>query len=321
MGGFVAALKEAKDAGEDIELVPTSLWSYSAGPTIGGEAYQKIKKDILDRIQAAQDAAPLDGVCFYLHGAGIAEGCDDVEGDLCSAVRKIVGPNCKMICGLDHHANVTDFHKDQMDLITVVKNYPHIDMYDVAYAGAKLLPGMIKGTIKPYGHYEHLPLLHSVVSTFDGCLHAPIKKKVEEFAKRDGIYEFSYIYGFPFADVPFNTATVNCWATSPELAADTAREFAALVWENRQRWVYKPLPAADAVEQALTELVQQGRVFPNNLSNLEASKGALINDEFHARLFQPTDAMEHVMGFTPDKDSPGPIVVADKSDNTGSVRC
>ncbi len=83
MGGFIAALEESPD----VEIVPTTFWSFSAGPTIEGKAYQKMKQDILDRLAAAM---PLDAIALSLHGAGVAEGVDDVETDLTAAIRKKV---------------------------------------------------------------------------------------------------------------------------------------------------------------------------------------------------------------------------------------
>ena len=167
-----------------------------------------------------------------------------------------------MVSAQDHHSNLTDDDVKQLDLLTIVYHYPHIDMYDTAYRAGKLLPAMIKGDIKPYGHFERLPMIMQCLSTMDGNLYAPIRKKVEELAKREGIYEFSLAYGFPFADVPYNSPVVNVWAKSPELAEKTAKEAAALLWKNRERFVAKPLSAEQAVNRALATLVKQGRILP-----------------------------------------------------------
>lgn len=304
VGGFLDGFAETSE----VEVVPTALWSFSAGPTIDGDVYPQMKQDIVDRIAAA---LPLDGVALQLHGAGVAVGVDDVEADLCGAVRDVVGPDVKIACAIDHHSNLTDEHLDNVDLITIVHHYPHVDMYDTAYRAAKLLPGMISGAIETHGHFEHVPILLSCQSTMDGCLHAPIRQKVEEFAERQGIHEFSFAYGFPFADVPFNTATVNCWAESDQLASDTAREFATLLWENRRHFVCKPVSAADAVDRALDALVQQGRVLSTDVGRPE------VVDESQARLASPDAELEHTSGFIPDTDSPGPVVIAEKSDNPG----
>ena len=81
-GGYIDALEEAS-----VEIVPTVYYSYSAGPTIEGKAYQKMKQDILAGLKATM---PLDAVALGLHGAAIAEGIDDVEGDLKVAGRSFI---------------------------------------------------------------------------------------------------------------------------------------------------------------------------------------------------------------------------------------
>ncbi len=303
-GGWVDGFLEQPD----VEFIPVAFYNYTAGPTIQGEAYQEMKKDVLDTLKAAM---PLDGVGIQMHGAGVAEGVDDIEGDLCAAIRELVGPDAKLACALDHHCNLTDFNLKQMDLITIVKEYPHTDMHDSSYRAAKMLPEMIRGKIKPYGVFEHLPMIHSGFSTMPGQVHAPIRDKVVEFAKRDGIYEFSYGYGFPFADVPFNSPVVNCWAKTPELAMSTAKEFAAWVWQNREKFVCHPVTAANAVKLALAELEKQGRIGSNEISR------PLTIDESSARLMSADEEMARTSGFLPDANAKGPVVIAEKSDNPG----
>jgi len=302
-GGWVDAFIEESE----VEFVPVAFYNFTAGPTIQRDAYQKMKQDILDTLKAAM---PLDAVAIQAHGAGVAEGVDDVEGDLCAAVRQLVGPEVKLACALDHHCNLTDFHKDQMDFITIVKEYPHLDMHDSSYRAARMLIDMVNGKTKPIGHFEHLPLMHSCFSTMPGNVHAPIRDKVVEFAKRDGIYELSYGYGFPFADVPFNSSVVNCWANTAELAASTARELAAWVWQNREQFRCRAVSAADAVKQAIAELEKQGRVKPEECT-------PLMIDELNVQLQDAGSEAARSFGFLPDAKAKGPIVIAEKSDNPG----
>ena len=61
-----------------------------------------------DEILAQMKAAlPLDGVLLGLHGAMVAHGYDDVEGDLLSRARAIVGPKCVIGVELDPHCHLT----------------------------------------------------------------------------------------------------------------------------------------------------------------------------------------------------------------------
>ena len=38
---------------------------------------------------------PVDGVLLNLHGAMVADGYDECEGDILARVRQIVGPTCR----------------------------------------------------------------------------------------------------------------------------------------------------------------------------------------------------------------------------------
>jgi microcystin degradation protein MlrC len=309
-GGYIDALNEIS-----AEIVPTVYYSFGAGPTIEGKAYQKMKTEILAGLKAAM---PFDAVALTVHGAGVAEGVDDVEGDLCAAIRQALGPNMTIVMAIDHHCNLTDFNLEQVDLITIVKNYPHTDFYDVAYRAGKLLPDMVAGRITPHGHFEHLPFLMQCQSTMPGNLYAPIRIKVEDFAKREGIYEFSYQYGFPFADIPFNTALVNCWAETPELASDTAKEFANWIWTNRAQFAARTLSAAEALKTAADEMVSQGRINEEVVRNAMAKSSDVLYDQSIAHLANATAQNERSFGFIPDKDRKGPVVIAEKSDNPGA---
>ena len=57
-----------------------------------------ILKDMLDRIA---EAGPIDGVLLDLHGAMVAEGIDDGEGHILTAVRELVGPQVPILAELD----------------------------------------------------------------------------------------------------------------------------------------------------------------------------------------------------------------------------
>jgi len=309
-GGFIDALNEGS-----VETVPTVFYTFGAGPTIEGKAYQKMKGEIVAGLKAAM---PLDAVALTVHGAGVAEGVDDVEGDLCAAIRQALGPKVKLVMAIDHHCNLTDFNRKQVDLITIVKNYPHIDFYDVAYHAGKLLPDIVSGKITPHGHFEHLPFIMQCQSTMPGNLYAPIRLKVEEFAKRKGIYEFSFQYGFPFADIPFNSALVNCWAETPELASKTAKEFAQWIWKNREQFVARTLSASEALADAADRLVTQDRVKEEVVRDAKARSSKAQYDQSIALLANAKAQNERSFGFLPDANRKGPVVIAEKSDNPGA---
>ncbi len=85
-----------------------------AGLTVRS-VYENLRDELLADLKAA------------LHGAMVAEGYDDCEGDLTAHVRQIVGPDVVIGVELDLHCHLTQHLVDQADLITIYKEYPHND--------------------------------------------------------------------------------------------------------------------------------------------------------------------------------------------------
>src|SRR3712207_6660144 len=91
-------------AGLGVTAVPTFVTMAYPSGTITAAAYREILDELL---RAIERALPLDAVCLSLHGAGVAEGVDDLEGDLLRRVRELVGPGVPIAAALDLHGNIT----------------------------------------------------------------------------------------------------------------------------------------------------------------------------------------------------------------------
>jgi microcystin degradation protein MlrC len=66
--------------------------------------YEGFRGEILDGVTAA---LPLDAVLINVHGAMVADGYDDCEGDLLSRIRAIVGPGVAIGAEFDLHCHLT----------------------------------------------------------------------------------------------------------------------------------------------------------------------------------------------------------------------
>ena len=91
---------------------------------------------------------PLDGICLALHGAGVAEGCGDIEGDLLRDLRREFGA-IPVAATLDLHGNITERMVDNADMLFGVKEYPHIDMYERGQDAITHLHAMIARYARP----------------------------------------------------------------------------------------------------------------------------------------------------------------------------
>ena len=95
-----------------------------AGITVR-KAYEDLRDELLGQLRAAM---PVDAVFLPLHGAMVAEGYDDAEGDLIETVREVVGPDVKIGVHIDLHCHLTQRMLDHCDALVIYKEYPHTDM-------------------------------------------------------------------------------------------------------------------------------------------------------------------------------------------------
>ena len=98
---FVARQRAAADG---FTLIEGSCFAASPAGTTNRADYEFMRDEILAQLKAA---LPLDGVLFGLHGAMVAHGYDDVEGDVLERARAIVGPDCVIGVELDPHCHLT----------------------------------------------------------------------------------------------------------------------------------------------------------------------------------------------------------------------
>src|SRR5262249_37569830 len=111
-------------AADGIDVVEgTSAAAAPAGRTLR-VVYAALRSEILSEVKAA---LPLDIVLLSLHGAMVAEGCDDCEGDLLGAVRALVGPRTIIGAELDLHCHATTRMFEAANVVVAYKEYPHVD--------------------------------------------------------------------------------------------------------------------------------------------------------------------------------------------------
>jgi microcystin degradation protein MlrC len=136
IGGFIAAAKELK-----YDVVPTFYCNATPSGTIKGEDYEYLKNELVSSIA---NVMPVDAVAIELHGAGVSEGCEDIESDIGKALRAVIGPNIPLICSLDLHGNIYDEMLQYWDGMIGYRLYPHEDQFETGYKVFKLLPQLLK---------------------------------------------------------------------------------------------------------------------------------------------------------------------------------
>jgi len=166
-----------------------------AGVTIGA-AYEGLRDEILAQLEAA---LPVDMVALGMHGAMVAEGYDDCEGDLLARVRALVGPGVAVGAELDLHCHITDLMVESADILITYKEYPHVDVTARAEELIDLLARTAKGEITP-----RMSLYDCAMIAMMHTPREPVRSFVDRAAAmegKDGILSVSIGHGFPWGDV------------------------------------------------------------------------------------------------------------------------
>ncbi|HUG13452.1 MAG TPA: M81 family metallopeptidase [Thermomicrobiales bacterium] len=243
LGGMIVA-----GADLDVEIVPTFAAQAHPSGTIERAAFERMRDELLAAIRAAGE---IDAVCLALHGAGSAEGVDDLEGTILKAVRELVGPDVPLIATLDLHCHSTATMIEQATALLTVHEYPHVDGYERGYEAIELAVQTLKGEVQPVMHLEVLPMTIAPTTSFHGPARE-INERCWEWEKRDGVIDVTFIHGYPHTDVPIISTSVMAIADGDAaLAREAAKAVATRVWETRDRFLANlPLPE-EAIRQAL----------------------------------------------------------------------
>lgn len=243
--GYGEACRLASELALDVVTGPFFNAEPSSPAT--ATAWRSISTRILDGLGAA---LPVELVLLCLHGAQMAEGVDDCEGTLLTAVRRMTGPGVAVGVLLDLHANVTSTMCAQADLTVSCRQYPHVDYGERA---AEMLPVMVdiaKGLALPISRARRIPA-SGVFPTPD----EPMKSFVERLTKaqrRPGVLMVSANHGFEGSDTPFTGASVVVTTDGDEalaeaLVEEVAADFLATIVDNH----WDGLGVSEAIDQAL----------------------------------------------------------------------
>ncbi len=258
---FVGGMLDAATA-LGATVIPTFYAVATPSGTIDRSAYDSMLKELLDGIRAA---LPVDAVVLSLHGAGVVEGIDDLEGHLCTAVRDLVGPEMPIVVTLDLHGNLTQAMADTVSCMFGVHYYPHTDMYERGHEAVMTIPRLLSGEWKPVTHVETVPMLLPPSTTNLNPAKA-VNEVCRAMEERQGVIDCTFFHGFPYTDIPHVGVHVVATANADrELARECAREVAQYIWAHREEFRPDILTPAEAIARALA--MEKGPVIINETSD------------------------------------------------------
>ena len=215
----------------DGHTVVESLCTFAqpAGTTLQ-QVYEELRDTLLDDLRAA---LPVDVVLLFMHGAMVAHGYDDCEGDTLARVREVVGPAVTIGIELDLHCHLTELMRTSADAMVLFKEYPHTDIGDRTPELYRICMDAAAGRVQPVMAYYDCRM----VGTFRPT-QQPVRGFVDRMAAlegHDGILSVSFGHGFPWADVAEVGAKIRVVADGDSAQAEAVAErLGRELWDMRE---------------------------------------------------------------------------------------
>lgn len=243
-GYSMAGLLEAAEAiGGDV-FIPIAARALPSAP---------VEKATFERIAdgLCTAARQCDVMLLDLHGAMVAEHCDDGEGELLARIRA-VAPNLPIAAALDSHANMTQRMLDHATIMTGYETYPHLDMVETGRLAGHLFREALAGRLRPKMALARVPMLPNMLCCM--TTEQPMARLIEaaRAEQRDGVLCVRVFTGFPLSDTEHTGLAVLAVADGDQAKAEAvATRVADLAWSLRSEFARgSPEPLDDAISRA-----------------------------------------------------------------------
>ncbi len=250
-----------------------SAFAQPAGNTVRS-VYEGLRDTILSDLR---DAGPIDIVLLFLHGAMIADGYDDCEGDLVTRVRALL-PGSVIGVEIDPHCHLTDAMLRHADVIVIFKEYPHIDGAERAEEVFDICRRTASGQVSPVAAMADTRMVG-----FYPTFHSPMREIVADLRaaeQRPGVLSASIAHGFPWGDVADVGTRALVYADGDtDLATREALAIAGRLYAERDALLLHLPGIPEALDRAAAS---EGRVVLGDYSD-NAGGGAPGDSTFFLR--------------------------------------
>lgn len=223
----------------------TCAFAAPGGPTTRC-TYERFRDRLLGELEAA---LPVDIIALGLHGAMVAEGYSDCEGDLLTRMRRLAGAGTVIGAELDPHGHLSQAVVDNADALVFMKEYPHTDFRERGEELMDILEAAALREVRPTSSVHACGMIAAYHTTIE-----PMKSyvnRMREFERAPDVLSVSLVHSFPWADIPdmgtkVLVVTDDDREAGDRIAATLAQELYALRGRTRSPVV----PMEEAIERA-----------------------------------------------------------------------
>jgi len=264
LSGFVDAVRKAGHA-----IVPIAWTMAQPAGAVTAHAFERMSATLVDGYRRSG----ADVIFIELHGAMVAEGYDDAEGELLRRIRAVVGPDVPIVGTLDLHVNMSDAMVAHTNLLSAYRTYPHVDWGDTGRRVAHWLDRVLAWGPKPAKAMRRMPFLIPVTA---GCsMISPGKQlyeQLEAIEAETGVH-LSFTPGFPPADIAdCGPAVFGYGADQASVDRAVDRLADAVNAAEPEFAAQRVQPVAEAVANAIRIAAQAGK--PVILADTQDNPGA-----------------------------------------------
>lgn len=225
----------------------TAAWADPAG-LVNRQTYEDLRDEILGQLRAA---LPVDAVVLGLHGAMVADGCEDTEGDLLQRVREIVGPDVLVCAELDPHSHLTARRVAAADFFVFFKEFPHTDFVERAEDLWRIAIDTLEGRVTPVMSVFDCRMI-DVFPTSRDPMRSFVDKLMQIERDDADVLSLSVVHGFMAGDVAeMGTKMLVVTNGKAEKGEALARELGLELFSRRGTYRMPEIDERQAVAQAL----------------------------------------------------------------------
>jgi microcystin degradation protein MlrC len=193
--------------------------------------YEEFRREILDDLKVT---LPVDMVFLDLHGAMVADGYDDCEGDLLAHIRESVGPDVPIGVTLDPHCHLTSVRVENATILVMAKEYPHMDFAERTQDVFRILTNTVEGKVHPHMAVFDCRMILSGLHTTREPGRSLVDHIMRLEREDDDVLSISFCHSFPWGDVPEMGAKVLVVTDNkPEKGAALAGELGRKLFDLR----------------------------------------------------------------------------------------
>ena len=229
------------------EVIPLMASHATPSGPLTRRAFETILGEMMELLKGEDG---LDGLLLALHGAMVAEGYPDADGEVASRLREVFDK--PIVVTLDCHANVSPRMVQSTTATILYRSNPHVDQRERGLEAATIIARTIRGEIQPVQALETPPMVINISKQYTnrdpalGLIH-----DADHVMDQPGVLSASVGLGFAFADVEKMGASFLVVADGdPRIAREQARWMAGRAWERRQEFLMGLPSPAEAVRIA-----------------------------------------------------------------------